>query len=208
MPPIKDVVDEGVLSEEDLDRLAGLFLSGDTIRFRKSTGRGTTQLHVRTRLHRWAAGHLLRRGPEDFSSLLERARSTKAAMAAAMVKDVPIGDPVLLGEEPEAVGMLDSISALDPGEAAVLLALGLVWPFGSVRRHALEILTAQGDVQEAARLAASDPDAKVRRWRPRGSTSPAEPANDGGPQDSLFDGGIGGAVGHRRTVRVDGVRLT
>jgi hypothetical protein len=88
-------------------------------------------------------------------------------------------------------GMLDSIAALDPGEAAVLLDLGLVWPLGSVRRHALEILAAQGDVQEAARLAASDPDAKVRHWRPRGSTSPAEPAKDEGLQDSLFDGGIG-----------------
>jgi hypothetical protein len=28
---IKDVVDEGVLSKEDLDHLARLFLSGDTI---------------------------------------------------------------------------------------------------------------------------------------------------------------------------------
>ena len=40
--------------------------------------------------------------------------------------------------------MLDPIAALDPGEAAVLLDLGLVWPLGSVRRHALEILAAQG----------------------------------------------------------------
>jgi hypothetical protein len=30
---IKDVVDEGLISEEDLDHLARLFLSGDTIRF-------------------------------------------------------------------------------------------------------------------------------------------------------------------------------
>jgi hypothetical protein len=90
---IKDVVDEGVLSKEDLDRLAQLFLSGDTIRFRKLTGRGTTQLRVQTPLHRWAAGHLLRRGPEGFSSLLDRARSSKAAMAAGMVN-----------------GMLDSIA--------------------------------------------------------------------------------------------------
>jgi hypothetical protein len=55
-----------------------------------------------------------------------------------------------------------------------------------------EILAAQGDVQEAARLAASDPDAKVRHWRPRASTSPAaDPAKDEGLQDSLFDGGNG-----------------
>jgi hypothetical protein len=152
---IKDVVDEGMLSKEDLDHLARLFLSGDTIRFRKVTGGGTTQLQGHAPLHRWAAVHLLRRGPESFSSLLDslldRARSTKAAMAAAMVN-----------------GMLDSISALNPGEAAVPLDLGLLWPLGSVRRHALEILAAQGDVQEAARLTASDPDARVRHWRPRG----------------------------------------
>ncbi|MEA2590310.1 MAG: hypothetical protein QOD62_141, partial [Actinomycetota bacterium] len=129
---------------------------------------------VRTPLHRWAAGHLLRLGPEGFSSLLDRARSSKAAMAAAMVNS-----------------LLDSIAALDPGEATLLLDLGLVWRLGSVRRHALEILAAQGDVQEAVRLAASDPDAKVRHWRPRGRTSPAtDPVKDGGPQDSLFDGGI------------------
>jgi hypothetical protein len=89
-------------------------------------------------------------------------------------------------------GMLDSIAALDPHEGAALLDLGLVWPLGSVRRHALEILAAQGDVQEAARLAASDPDARVRHWRPRGRTSPAtDPVKDEGLQHSLFDGGLG-----------------
>jgi hypothetical protein len=160
-----------VLSEEDLARLAGLFLSSGTIRFRKLTGRGTVQLQVPTPLRRWAAGHLLRRGPEDFSSLLDRARSSKAAMAAAMVN-----------------GMLDSIGALEPDQAALLLDLGLVWPLGSVRRHALEILAAQGGVEEAARLAASDPDAKVRRWRGRGAASADRDAETrGGLQENLFE---------------------
>ena len=172
---IKDVVDEGVLSEGDLDRLARLFLLGDTIPFRKPEGRRTVQLEVHSPLRRWAAGHLLGRWPERFSSLLEQARSSKAAKGSAMVN-----------------GMLDSIGALGPDEAALLLDFGLVWPLGSVRRHALEILAAQGDVEEAARRAASDPDAKVRAWKPRGPASrAADPAEDTGLQDSLFDGGIG-----------------
>jgi hypothetical protein len=168
---IKDVVDEGVLSEEELDRLARLFLSGDTIRFRKLTGQGTVQLQVQTALRRWAAGHLLRRQAEGFPSLLDQARSSKAAMAAAMVN-----------------GMLDSIATLGPDEAALLLDFGLVWPLGSVRRHALEILAAQGEVEEAVRLAASDPDAKVRRWRPRVPVSPTgDPWGDAGLQENLFE---------------------
>jgi len=133
------------------------------------------QLQVHTPLRRWAAGYLLRRRPERFTSLLEQARSSKAATGSAVVN-----------------GMLDSIGAPGPDEAALLLDFGLVWPLGSVRRHALEILAAQGQVEEAVRRAAADPDAKVRAWKPRGLASPvANPAKDTGLQDSLFDGGIG-----------------
>jgi hypothetical protein len=168
---IKDVVDEGVLSEEELERLARFFLSGETIRFRKLTGQGTVQLQIQTPLRRWAAGHLLRRQPEGFASLLDQARSSKAPIAAAMVN-----------------GLLDSIAALGPDEAALLLDRGLVWPLGSVRRHALEILSAQGDVDEAVRLAASDPDAKVRRWRPRvPASATGNVSGDAGLQDTLFE---------------------
>jgi hypothetical protein len=174
---IKDVVDEGMLSEEDLDGLARLFLSGETIRFRKPSGRATVELQIQNPLRRWAAGHLLRRWPERFSPLVAKARSSKAVMGSAMVN-----------------GMLDSIHALGLDEAALLLDIGLVWPLGSVRRHAIEIL-AQGDVDEAVRLAAADPDAKVRSWKPRGPATPgadpaANPVKDAGLQDSLFDDGI------------------
>jgi len=171
---IRDIVDEGVLSEGDLDRLARLFLLGDTIPFRKPGGRRTVQLQVHTPLQRWAAGYLLRRWPERFTSLLDQARSSKAATGSAMVN-----------------GMLDSIGALGPDEAALLLDFRLVWSLGSVRPHALEIFVAQGGVEEAARRAATDPDAKMRHWNPRRPASPvADPAKGTGLQDSLVDGGI------------------
>ena len=173
--PHQDVVDEGVLSGEDLDRLARLFLLGDTIPFRKPEGRCTVQLQIHTPLQRWAAGYLLRRWPQRFTSLLDQARSSKAATGSAMVN-----------------GMLDSIGALGPDEAALLLDVGLVWSLGSVRPHALEIFAAQGGVEEAARRAATDPDAKMWHWNPCRPAPPvADPAKGTGLQDSLFDGGIG-----------------
>src|ERR1700730_10771189 len=69
---------------------------------------GRPQLRVHTPLHRWAAGHLLGRGAEGFPSLLDRVRSSKAAMAAAMVNR-----------------MLEPIAALHPGEAGVPIAPSL-----------------------------------------------------------------------------------
>ena len=165
-PLIKDIVAEGVLSDNDLDGLAQLFLSGDLIQFGTRAGPSTVPLQVRPPLHRWAAGHLLRRRPERVSSLLDEALPAAAKMAGAIVN-----------------GLLDSIDVLLPDEAGLLLAVGLEWPLGTVRRHALEILASLGDVNEAARRAAADPDAKVGRWKLRPPASPTG-GRSGGQDDN------------------------
>jgi hypothetical protein len=172
-PLIKDVVAEGVLSDDDLDGLALLLLSGDIIQFGTRTGPSTVPLQVRPPLHRWAAGHLLRQRPEQVSSLLDEAIPAPANMAGAIVN-----------------GLLDSIDVLPPEKAAALHVVALEWPLGTVRRHALEILASVGDVDEAARRAAADPDATVRRWKPRppasstGGPSGGQDTNDN-KRDSL-----------------------
>jgi hypothetical protein len=193
---IQDIVGTGLLSGDDLDRLAAALLSGDTIGYDHPANwygpveveidlktwsrkvrkirpgeRTTTERRVQPPLRGWAAAHRLRRQPESLASLLDQARCSRPPMAAATVN-----------------GMLHSIGVLPPDEAALLLEVGLAWPIGSVRLRALEALAAQGEVEEAARRAATDPDAKVRGWRPRGAAFPVgNPEEGGGLQESLFD---------------------
>lgn len=166
---MKDIVDEGVLTDEQLEGLARLFLAHDTMSFDHPTANQGFERIVRPPLRRWATGYLLRRRKAGFLSMLRQAQSSKPDMGAAIV-----------------AGMLDAICAIDPHWAPAALELGLTWPLGAVRRQALEILAANGGVEEAVQRAAADPDAKVRRWKPRRADPPESRADAG--QQSLFDG--------------------
>jgi hypothetical protein len=61
-------------------------------------------------------------------------------------------------------GMLDVLEVLGEPAASDLLALGLSWPRGSVRRTAFERLAEREGPDAARRLAAVDPNAKIREW--------------------------------------------
>jgi hypothetical protein len=61
-------------------------------------------------------------------------------------------------------GMLDVLEVLGEPAASDLLALGLSWTRGSVRRAALERLAEREGPDAARRLAAADSDATIRGW--------------------------------------------
>ncbi len=90
--------------------------------------------------------------------------------------------------------MLDAIGALPDASIEVALEVGLRWPLGNVRMAALSILAQRGGETAALEQAAQDPDARVRRWRPRVMrvAGDADDTLRGAPQNSaqmaLFDG--------------------
>ncbi len=95
-------------------------------------------------LRRWGAATALRRDPGTFTDVVRRARELDPRDGAAAMS-----------------GVLDASDALGGADARGAIALGLVWPRGSVRIQALERL-ADVDPEGAGQRAAVDPDAKVR----------------------------------------------
>jgi hypothetical protein len=102
---------------------------------------------VRPPLRRWAAAELLRQRPERLDAVFARAQALSARNAAAAV-----------------AGIIDASDAFDHERAQHLLEIGLGWPAGWVRLVALERLAACHGLDAARRLAADDPDARIRRW--------------------------------------------
>lgn len=128
-------------------------------------------------LRRWAAAAALRRDPSTFTDVVRRARELDPRDGAAAMS-----------------GVLDAIDALGEADTRGAIALGLVWPRGSVRIQALDRL-ADVDPEAAGRRAAVDPDAKVRAWAGRRAGRDASTRRgaraEGGPlseQIGLFPG--------------------
>ncbi|HWD72573.1 MAG TPA: hypothetical protein VG779_08615 [Actinomycetota bacterium] len=102
---------------------------------------------VRPPLRRWAAAELLRQRPERLDDVFARTQTLSARDAAAVV-----------------AGIIDASDALDQQRAQRVLEIGLGWPAGWVRLVALERLAGGHGLDAARRLAADDPDARIRQW--------------------------------------------
>src|SRR5205085_7834152 len=110
---------------------------------------------VRPPLRRWAAAELLRQRPERLDDIFARTQALSARDAAAVV-----------------AGIIDASDALDDQRAQHLLKIGLGWPAGWVRLVALERLAGRHGLDAARRLAADDPDARIRRWAQKPDQKP------------------------------------
>jgi hypothetical protein len=177
---IAAIAGSGVLDEAGLTELATRFLEGTTIiwtaplswsdgewvtiqlgdQTAEDTAEDTAEIsgddaggplnfvrRVPPPLHRWAAAQLVRLHPGEWADVWECAQRLDAAGTGAAL-----------------AGMLDVLGALSEPAASGLLAIGLGWPRGSVRRTALERLAEREGPDAACRLAARDPDAKIREW--------------------------------------------
>jgi hypothetical protein len=171
---IAAVHDSGLLDDAELDELADAFLATDhmisyplawaspqwlAVDLHDGTGRTYTmttdtpaQHPVRPEppLRRWAARRALHTDPERLAELLNAAERFEPRHADAAIQ-----------------GLLDAACVVD--EAAkrrTLVERGLRAAHGSVRIAALQRLCELDGPEHARRLAAADPNAQVRKWRP------------------------------------------
>jgi len=110
---------------------------------------------VRPPLRWWAAAEHLRQRPERLDDVFARAQALGARDAAAVV-----------------AGIIDASDALDHQRAQRVLEIGLGWPAGWVRLVALERLAGGHGLDAARRLAADDPDARIRQWAQKTDQKP------------------------------------
>ena len=103
--------------------------------------------HIRPPLRRWAAERLLRRGRTTAADVRARAGNLDRGHRAAVVS-----------------GLLDASDTLTDTEVAEAVSAGLRSEQSRVRRHALEVMVANGEVAEAHRRALDDPAQAVRTW--------------------------------------------
>jgi hypothetical protein len=188
---ITDIVNADVLSETELDELANHFLWSERVTYdfplgwlgtsfvvvdldgdgsADAGGVGETleldpatpvphHRRINPPLRRWAAARLVMRRPERAGELATLARDMTDRQGAMAVVH----------------GMLDSVEVLDDDEAGKAIALGLNWPSGPLRRHALQLLARRDGIDVARHLAATDTDASVRRWGEQLSTDGQPP---------------------------------
>lgn len=172
---IVGIAESSILSEDDLDELGGSLLWPDRFSFQypvswigtkwvgidldggseaaersvmhlDPTTPVPTMRYIAPPLRRWSAARMLRTDPSTFGAMRTRALELGGLDGGAIVS-----------------GMLDAIRAVHKELARQAIDLGLAWPRGSVRLVALDLLAAH-DPEAARRLAAADPDRKVRRW--------------------------------------------
>lgn len=175
---IAGIQDSELLDGPELDELADAFLAHDhvisyplawaspqwlEIDLRDGTGRTYTitedtpaQHHVRPEppLRRWAARRSLQARPARLAELLSIAEQLKPRHRDAAIH-----------------GLLDAVHVLDEPAKRTVIDCGLRTAHGGVRIAALEHLCELDGPDTARRLAASDPNAQVRKWRP----PPTEP---------------------------------
>jgi hypothetical protein len=113
---------------------------------------------MRPPVRRWAAGHLLRRGPHRLDEVRQGTRRLDARHAAAGMG-----------------GVLDALEVLPHARAEAVLQEALRWPHRSVRLRALRLFAARGQHDEAVVIAQDDPDASIRAAAT--SLSPADPSD-------------------------------
>jgi hypothetical protein len=174
---IADIQDSGLLDNAELDVLAEAFLAHDhvisyplawaspqwlEIDLHDGTGRTYTvtedtpaQHHVRPEppLRRWAARQALQKNPARLTELLSAAERFEPRHRDAAIH-----------------GLLDAADVLDERRRRTLVDRGLRAAHGSVRIAALELLCELDGAEPAWRLAAADPNAQVRKWRPPADT--------------------------------------
>lgn len=194
-----------ILDDSELDELAGRFLWSDRHRFEypaswiglewveippgRSRSRPAilrvdpdtpvpTERRIPPPLRRWAAARILRADPGRFEAILRRASELGGRDGGAAI-----------------AGVLDAVGVLDADTTQRAIDAGLGWPIGAVRLVALDVLAATHP-DAAARRAAADPDAKVRRWRPdrerrtgRAGGRPRASQEIRAPQPGLFPEG-------------------
>jgi hypothetical protein len=174
---IAGIQDSGLLDNAELDELADVFLADDhvisyplawaspqwlEIDLHDGTGRTYTvtedtpaQHHVRPEppLRRWAARQALQSDPARLTELLSATERFEPRHRDAAIH-----------------GLLDAAYGLDEPAKRGLVDRGLRTAHGSVRIAALELLCELDGAEPARRLAAADPNAQVRKWRPPGDT--------------------------------------
>ena len=174
---IAAIHDRRLLENAELDELANVFLAEDhaisyplawaspqwlEIDLHDGTGRTYTvtkdtlaQHHVRPEppLRRWAARHALHTRPERLTELLSTAEQLEPRHRDAAIH-----------------GLLDTADMLDEPARRTLIDRGLHAAHGSVRIAALELLCELDGPEPARHLAAADPNAQVRNWRPPADT--------------------------------------
>lgn len=173
---IAGIEDTGILSDSDLAQLAERFLWEDTCAYSyplewvspeglmvevelmaRSTRRVAviqedpkaavpSRRPVRPPLRRWAAAGVVRRAPEKWRRVVERAGELGGHDGGFVLS-----------------GILDAIGTLDEKAVEDVLAAALSWPSGAVRRLGLQLVAARGGSDVVRKMAASDPDAGVRQ---------------------------------------------
>lgn len=98
-------------------------------------------------LRRWAAARAASREPTLWASLFARTRELDARSAAAIM-----------------AGLLDSIDALESLVQKLLIKEATRWPDQAVRRAGLALVADREGPEAAVKLAANDPNARVRAW--------------------------------------------
>ena len=170
---IAAIHDSGLLDNAELDELADVFLAEDhaiayrlawaspqwlEIDLHDGTSRAYTvtedtpaQHHVRPEppLRRWAAREALHARPQRLAELLRATERSEPRHRDAAIH-----------------GLLDAADGLDEPGRRTLVDRGLRTAHGSVRVAALELLCELDGPDTARRLAAADPNAQVRKWRP------------------------------------------
>jgi hypothetical protein len=109
-------------------------------------------------LRRWAAARAASREPAVWATLFARTRELDARSAAAVMS-----------------GLLDVIDALEPPVQELLIRKATRWPDQAVRRAGLALVADRDGPEMAVKLAANDPNARVREWaKSLRSTSPTD----------------------------------
>jgi hypothetical protein len=170
---IAGIHDSGLLNDTELDELADAFLADDhvisyplawaspqwlEIDLHDRIGRSYTvtedtlaQHRVRPEppLRRWAARQALHTRPQRLTELLETAEQLEPRHRDAAIH-----------------GLLDAARRLDEPTRRTLIDRGLHAAQGTARIAALEHLCELDGPESARCLAAADPNAQVRKWRP------------------------------------------
>lgn len=179
------IVETGLLDDSDQDRLAEELLWSDRVRYvhplgwigstflefevaaprqrppaRPRTVRVdpstpvTTERSVWPPLRSWAAARVLVRNRSAPADVLERARALPARDGAAVV-----------------TGAVHAADGLSTDKARTVVDVALRWGQKAPRKAALERLIAWGELDRAQALAADDPDASIRAWGRKLSSS-------------------------------------
>ncbi len=110
-------------------------------------GPAVARREVAPALRRWAAARAASREPTLWATLFARTRELDARSAAAVM-----------------AGLIDAIDALEAPVQKLLIREATRWPDQAVRRAGLALVADREGPEAAVKLAANDPNARVRAW--------------------------------------------